>query len=278
MQVRYLGTGAAEGYPALFCSCSNCRYARTNGGKDLRKRTSALIDGELLIDVGPDLMAAAFAYQLELDKVRWVLQTHSHSDHLLESNFMCREDGFLGTQPAWWDMFGSERSLAPVAAQEAFKQRKVTLHPVKDFETFSVGPYTVTALRARHDMTIDPLFYVIRKAGKTLLWANDTGPFWPETWQALDALAQKGEVFNAACIEATTGTHDAVAPEIGGHMSIKTCGETHKELRRRGLLTEASQCYAHHFSHHATPPHYELTALLAPYRVLPAYDGLLLTL
>ena len=50
MKIRYLGTAAAEGWPALFCSCPICTHARTQGGKNLRTRTQAILDGELLID------------------------------------------------------------------------------------------------------------------------------------------------------------------------------------------------------------------------------------
>ena len=50
MKIRYLGTAAAEGWPALFCSCPICAQARAEGGKNLRTRTQAILDGELLID------------------------------------------------------------------------------------------------------------------------------------------------------------------------------------------------------------------------------------
>ncbi len=33
MKLKYLGTAAAEGIPALFCRCEMCAYARKAGGK-----------------------------------------------------------------------------------------------------------------------------------------------------------------------------------------------------------------------------------------------------
>ena len=33
MKIHYLGTAAAEGWPALFCDCENCRRARIEKGK-----------------------------------------------------------------------------------------------------------------------------------------------------------------------------------------------------------------------------------------------------
>lgn len=53
MKIRYLGTAAAEGWPALFCSCPICTKARAEGGRNLRTRTQAILDGELLLDFRP---------------------------------------------------------------------------------------------------------------------------------------------------------------------------------------------------------------------------------
>jgi phosphoribosyl 1,2-cyclic phosphate phosphodiesterase len=275
VELLYLGTAAAEGYPALFCSCDHCRAAREAGGRDLRRRTAALIDGELLIDVGPDLLASAHALNLSLDRVRWVLQTHGHSDHLLESNFNFREQGFTGTTPEWWELCGSQPTIDAIAAYGRLEQKRLTLRAVTAFETFSLGPYTVTALRARHDMRIDPLFYAIRRGESALLWANDTGAFFPETWQALDQLAAEGVRFGMVGIEATVGTQPTPnADQPGGHMNIEQCGWHHQELGRRGLLTAGAQRFAQHMSHHKNPLHAELAELLRPYGVTPAYDGL----
>lgn len=62
MRFTFLGTSASEGYPNAFCGCENCEKARQAGGPSLRKRCAALIDGELLIDLGPDLMAASMQH------------------------------------------------------------------------------------------------------------------------------------------------------------------------------------------------------------------------
>jgi hypothetical protein len=58
MELTFLGTAASEGYPDAFCGCANCERARALGGCNLRKRSAALPDGTLLLDLGPDVMAA----------------------------------------------------------------------------------------------------------------------------------------------------------------------------------------------------------------------------
>lgn len=44
MKIAYLGTGAAEGIPAIFCSCPYCSGVRLRGGKEIRSRSQILID------------------------------------------------------------------------------------------------------------------------------------------------------------------------------------------------------------------------------------------
>ena len=48
MKIKYLGTGAAEGIPALFWRCAICNEARKRGGRELRTRSQAIIDDILI--------------------------------------------------------------------------------------------------------------------------------------------------------------------------------------------------------------------------------------
>lgn len=79
MIITFLGTAAASAYPEAFCSCENCRQARSLGGPSLRKRSSILINDDLLIDLGPDIMTASNLHARPLTKVRYCLQTHAHA-------------------------------------------------------------------------------------------------------------------------------------------------------------------------------------------------------
>ena len=45
MKLLFMGTAAAEAIPALFCRCEVCRRARETGGREIRTRSGALIDG-----------------------------------------------------------------------------------------------------------------------------------------------------------------------------------------------------------------------------------------
>ena len=52
MKLKFLGTGAATACPLPFCNCQICKDARKFGGKDFRKRSSILINDDLIIDMG----------------------------------------------------------------------------------------------------------------------------------------------------------------------------------------------------------------------------------
>jgi phosphoribosyl 1,2-cyclic phosphate phosphodiesterase len=278
MDVLFLGTAAAEGYPAIFCRCARCEAARRLGGPNLRRRSAALIDGVLLLDCGPDLLAAAHAYGLQLDRVRYLLLTHAHDDHLYLPNLVYRAPGFAGSELDHLEIYGTAPSLQRLGlSDERLNRLNASVHPIATFETFQAGPYTVTALRARHDMSLEPVIYVIQKDATALLYGTDTGPFWPETWDALDALGRAGVQLGAVVLEATRGMLPSLEQPTG-HMNIAECLAHYAELRQRGLVRPGAPALAHHFSHNGVPLHEELAQLLAPGGMQPAYDGLRLTI
>ena len=82
MNIKYLGTGAFEGVPALFCRCDTCERARKAGGSNIRTRQQALLNGELLFDFNADTLTHVQKYGLYLDEIKDCLITHAHSDHL----------------------------------------------------------------------------------------------------------------------------------------------------------------------------------------------------
>lgn len=82
MRIKFLGTGSAEGIPAINCDCPHCTRAKKEGGRLVRGRTAVLFSlpgYELLLDTPPDIRAL-----LSKSNVRWIdgiFLTHSHYDH-----------------------------------------------------------------------------------------------------------------------------------------------------------------------------------------------------
>ncbi len=67
IQVRFLGTGGAEGVPVVQCRCEHCLLARRQGGK-LRRRRSAVYLGlphyNLLVGAPPEVREYINEYQI----------------------------------------------------------------------------------------------------------------------------------------------------------------------------------------------------------------------
>lgn len=81
VEIRYLGTGGAEGFPSIFCQCEACRKVRMLLGKNVKTRSCTLID-QVMIDLSPDIFSQCINSHVDLSEVNHVVFTHSHSDHL----------------------------------------------------------------------------------------------------------------------------------------------------------------------------------------------------
>lgn len=287
MRLLFLGTGAAQGYPALFCSCVNCDAARERGGRSLRRRAALLVNDDLLLDFGPDLFAAAHAYGLALYRVRHLLLTHADGDHLTGANFDQHRERWAQPGIAILHVYGSDATLRLVRSLRwSVEELRVALHPVEAGQTFAAGAYHVTALPARHAAEQQPLLYVVQQGAAAFLYATDTGPFLPGAWQALERLAAAGVTLDAAVIEGTTGQRES--SPTAGHLSFDQCVRHHHLLRERGIAKPHCLHLATHFAPgcrqfaadpslplntYGTPLHEEALALYAPHGVAPAYDG-----
>ena len=89
MKLKYLGTAAAEAVPAPFCRCRVCERAREKGGRNVRTRSQALLDGRLLIDFPADTYLHALREGLRLYDISSCIITHCHSDHLYPGDLWC---------------------------------------------------------------------------------------------------------------------------------------------------------------------------------------------
>ena len=73
MKLKYLGTAAAEGWPAIFCDCDNCRKAMKRGGRHIRTRSQALVDDKLLLDFPADSLMHMLAYGIPMSELHTCL-------------------------------------------------------------------------------------------------------------------------------------------------------------------------------------------------------------
>lgn len=285
MRLVFLGTSASEGYPNAFCHCENCEAARRTGGASLRKRTAALINQDLLIDLGPDLMAAAQQHGVVLARIEYCLQTHEHSDHFDPSHFLARSQycGVYNTPRLHY--YASRGALEKAANQygrrfnangqpdpeteDALNLRTQVINP---FEAFQVGPYRVFSVRANHGSDITAMLYVISYGGRNLFYCTDTGALPAETWDALHdyVQAQPDRALHLVVMDHTFGN----SGRSGGHMNREQFVAQMAKMRELGLLAPDARFYATHIAHHSNPVHEELAAQAARFGYGVAYDGL----
>ena len=270
MRVLFLGTGAAEGYPAVFCECAHCTTARARGGRNLRRRSALLVNDDLLIDMGPDLVASMHATGANLGRVATMLITHSHGDHFHLPNLYMRRSNFCATTPAQMDVYGTPPTMEAIntAANErnlSAEEFHLRLNTIRPGDSWQAGRYRVTAFQAAHAEELEPVIFAVEENGRTLLYASDTGPFPAETWQQLREFK-----FDCAIVESTMG----IGPPGTHHLSMQQCVEHHQMLENEGLVQPHARRYATHFSHNRTPPYLECAEFFAPHGIEPAYDGL----
>lgn len=83
MRIKFLGTGAAEGIPSFGCTCQRCRVARAEGGHNVRRRASLLIEAaghRILLDTPPEI--STLLNQAEVFDLSAIFLSHEHFDHI----------------------------------------------------------------------------------------------------------------------------------------------------------------------------------------------------
>jgi phosphoribosyl 1,2-cyclic phosphate phosphodiesterase len=280
MQLTFLGTAAAQGYPNPFCRCDNCERARALGGPSLRKRSAALIGADLLIDLGPDLIAASFLHGRSLAGVRFCLQTHAHDDHLDPSHLLSRSPEYGVPAAPRLHLYGSAATVGRIASlladdvapasllDPAVGERlNLAVHRIESFQTFEAGPYRVTAYPANHGPAGATLLYAVETGGRTLFYGTDTGPLAEDTW---DALRQRRPRFDVVVLDHTYGETEGT----DDHLNAARFVEHMARFREEGLLAGDARVLATHLSHDANAVHPDLAVSAARRGYEIAYDGL----
>ncbi len=268
MNITLLGTSGAEGWPGLFCRCSVCQAARTEGGKNRRTRSSALIDGVLKLDFPADILQQVVRWNIDLLDLRAILFTHSHDDHLCAAELQYAGPYFVPAPIAQrMPIYGPIDAICKIKAAIDTDLLPFSLHVLQPNEPVGIAGYTVTPVLAQHDPKIVCFNYLITDpAGATLLYATDTGWYEEETWRVLEQ-----NRFDGIVVECGNG------PEEGGyagHLSIREIHALRERLLASGSITQTTPVAATHFPHLSGMLHAELEAAFEPSGVLASYDGM----
>lgn len=273
MEIQYLGTAAAEGWPALFCSCEICKRAREVRGKELRTRTQAVIDGRLLIDFPPDTYAHALANRMDLGKIRHLLVTHSHMDHFFPAELIHRHEHFGHNAQGILHVYGNE--AVEKAFYDAVLIDRFRVHPLGDavhfvkiapFEDFMADGYHIIPVPADHDKRETCLIYIIEKEVTCLLYGHDTGMnLSREAWECIF-----GHKYSLISLDATMGRKQV----DGYHMGLPDDIAFAKLLEEHGCADGQTVKVINHFSHNGEMTHEQLEAFAQEHGMAAAYDGM----
>lgn len=268
MKLRFLGTAAYEGVPALFCNCDVCKRSALAGGKNIRTRTQAIVNDDLLIDFPPDTFLHFLRFRDDFENIRNVLITHSHSDHLypddIEALRGCYSHGWL--RP--WHFFAGESGTRVISRiLSATKPEEADVTELHAFEEKIIGNYRVLPLPANHAQGTAPFIYRITDGEKSMLYAHDTGL--PEE-AVYEALAAGGHL-DLISFDGTCGLQDRIG---GGHLTLKAIAVLLDRLKELGVIDDRTVKVMNHFSHHAGATYDEMTEICRPLGILVSYDGM----
>ena len=280
MRITFLGTAAANAYPEAFCRCDNCRKAREVGGPSLRKRSAALINEDLLLDLGPDIMAASQMHSVSLTSVCYCLQTHPHADHLDLSHLLSRSRAFGVVGAPRLHFYASSATLE--RADQTFRrdlwafglfdaqaeaELNLKLHPVEPLQPLAVGPYRVTAFPANHAPGLGAMLYAVEANGRGIFYGVDTAALLEDTWQAF---RQYNMRFDLVVLDHTYGPNEPGRDHLSAHQVAQHA----ERMRRERILKGSGRVFATHIAHEGNPVHPKLVESASQHDYEVAYDGL----
>ena len=155
MKITFLGTGAADW------------HKKREGMTEFRRFSSALIDGVLLIDPGPQVLDALVEFGKDAAQIQYIINTHKHKDHFCEET---------------------------VRALEA---KGALFTDLNDGDCMALGAYTVRAYAGNHSTCEKTVHFIINDGERTLFYGLDGAWLLYEEVQAIKKYQPNLAVFDA---------------------------------------------------------------------------------
>ena len=269
MKITYLGTAAFEGVPALFCSCPVCEEARRLGGKNIRTRSQALINEDLLIDFNADTFTHFLKGNHDIRKVENCLITHSHCDHFYPDDMEMARTDFIHGEQHGIDYYAGVSAINQMKPFEIRSWMKVVMktHLVEAYKPFKAGRYDVLPLPANHDPLSSPFIYAISDGEKKMLYGNDT-------WKLFDGCYPALQKFGRLDLVSLDCTGMKETGWMGSHMTLDLVLEVLDRMEKDGIIDDKTIRIVNHFSHNGGINHDAFEKMCEPYHILVSYDGM----
>ena len=264
MEILLLGTAAAEGIPALYSNSRVSQHARKHGGREIRTRSGALIDGELKIDLPPDTLMQLQRESLDAQDWTALLFTHGDDDHFAANELQYCLHPFSQMEYLGFTIYGNDRICAKI--NKLYPGWPIDLVQINAFETFRHGAYTITPIEARHNMKEQCQNHIVEHGGKRLLYATDTGIWRDSTWEFLADFK-----LDLLVIECTEGL---LPDEYEGHLSADEVLYVVDRLRNARILKPCARVVTTHHSHNGNATYEELKTFLEPHGIEAGFDGM----
>ena len=271
MKFKYLGTAAAEGIPALFCECETCAEARRRGGREIRSRSQALIDGKLMIDLNADTWYHSINYGIDMMDIKALFFTHTHADHFYPQDLSLRRRYFANLKKGdKLEIYCSQeaaKELEENSINDEAEHYGFTVNVIEPFKPFHAVGYGVTAVKAEHGTDM-PLNFIISDGKTSILYAHDTGIYNQSTF---DYMKQNGMRFDFVSLDCTAACQKIYH---NAHMNLENCMIMRQKLMECGAADKNTDFCLNHFTHNAENVLYkEFSEKAAEYGFDVSYDG-----
>ena len=279
MKITVLGTAAATSMPLAFCNCDVCKESRRLGGKNIRKRSAIVINDDLLIDMGPDSINACSMYGIDAGKIKYLLQTHSHSDHFDAGHFVTRWGEYAAKNLEHLDIICSkgtaddmnhwinENEKIDLFDKKWQDDLNYSLNIIKHGEKIKIGDYEITAIDSRHDSRVEGLIYIISYQGKNILYGTDLLEISDSAWNII-----RNNRLDVVFLDQTYGKEY----NAGGHLDAEMISNYVKKMQEERIIDDSSVVYGTHFSHEGNDIHDRMEELSIKNGYHIAYDGMII--
>src|SRR5699024_8268001 len=188
---------------------------------------------------------------------RHVKKRHQH--HLSEQNIKQRTIGYHHQEMPPELLLAAPASVMNLLDVAAVNDKRVGLkrRPVLPFDTFNMGHYKVTALKATHIPSIgDAVNYIIDDGNKKVLIASDTAVYEEDVWPYL-----KNAEWDQLVIECDVSVNTHLEAAQTRHVSINCVQMMIDKMKEINAITHHTSIYVSHFTHKHCLPHDEMNEI-----------------
>lgn len=248
-EILFLGTGAAD-------------WNIANKTDDFRRFSSALVNGELLLDCTDHIFDFAKDFDFYgFASVTDIIITHNHDDHF------CRET-VLKLAENRKIRVGCSKEIKEIIGEN----ENIEFVVFSPFKETTVGKYRVIPILANHDIVADGDAYAFHHIiytpdNKCIFYGLDGAWFLRPSWQEM-----KKHKFDVMVFDCTVGDRDDW--RIFEHNTIPMIRFMVKEIENVKILSPNAKMIASHIARTLHVSHEDTERTLKEIDVMTAFDGM----